>query len=555
MFIENSNAQTNKSLSNLTSPTSINQHLLPDSNNKKDLGNASLGWRNIYLSNRIYIDKKIVLHSTGSGNLFAGANAGNTSLTGSFNTAAGQYALGGLTSGTENTANGYSSLYKTTTGRDNTASGYLSLYTNTGGSYNTANGSWALYNNTTGNHNVAYGYSALWQNQTGNDNTAIGKYAMYSNNKGYSNVSIGTMSMFKSMRNNNTVAIGDSTLYNFTGDLFTYESYTTAVGSKALFNATTGYENTAIGTRALYNTTKGAINTAVGVSALFSNTEGVFNTATGVSALSGNTTGDYNTGVGYSALHINKTGNQNTALGGYAGPNSFDLISNSTSIGYLARATASNQVWLGNTDVTSIGGQVGWTIFSDGRYKKNIKENVSGLAFIKSLRPITYTVDTKSLREYLIRDIKKADANKLLPDDNITEESGKIIYNGFIAQEVEEAAKKLGFEFSGVDKPKTKDGLYGLRYDNFVVPLVKAVQELSKQNDLLKAQNEDMQKRIERLELLINLSSNNSSQPSKNITITNASLEQNVPNPLTNTTSIRYNITAKAYECTNDYYR
>ena len=49
-----------------------------------------------------------------------------------------------------------------------------------------------------------------------------------------------------------------------------------------------------------------------------------------------------------------------------------------------------------------------------------------------------------------------------------------------MAQEVEEAAKKLSFEFSGVDKPENKDGLYGLRYDNFIVPLVKAVQELSK---------------------------------------------------------------------------
>jgi hypothetical protein len=75
---------------------------------------------------------------------------------------------------------------------------------------------------------------------------AIGKYAMFSNTKGFSNIALGTMTLFKSVRNNNTVAIGDSALYNFTGDPFSYESYTTAVGSKALFNATTGYENTAI---------------------------------------------------------------------------------------------------------------------------------------------------------------------------------------------------------------------------------------------------------------------------------------------------------------------
>ncbi len=553
-------AQTNKNLSNLSSPTAINQNLLPDINNSKDLGSAVLGWKNIYLTNYLYLDKKITLHSTGSGNLFAGTNAGNISLTGSFNTAAGQYSLGSLTSGIENTASGYSALNKTTTGRDNVAGGYTSLYMNTSGSYNTANGAWTLYNNTSGNHNVAYGYSALWQNQTGNDNTAIGKYAMYSNTRGSSNVALGTMALFRSVRNTNTIAIGDSVLYNFTGDLFSNESYTTAVGSKVLFNNISGYENTAIGTRAMYNTTKGSINTAIGVSAMFNNTEGVFNTAIGVTALSGNITGDHNTAIGYSTLQINKTGNQNTAIGSYAGPNSYDLVSNSTSIGYLARATASNQVWLGNTSVTSIGGQVGWTTFSDGRYKRNIKENVRGLAFINSLRPVTYNVDTKNLSAYLNKGISLANGKKAynsnIISDDATEEAGKIIYDGFVAQEVEEAATKLGFNFSGVDKPKSKDGLYGLRYDNFVVPLVKAVQELSKQNDSLnlkikqlensKIENDELQKRIERLEAIINASSINTSHiNSKNISMSDATLEQNAPNPFTNITSIHYSLSQK----------
>src|SRR5438105_11889981 len=66
-------------------------------------------------------------------------------------------------------------------------------------------------------------------------------------------------------------------------------------------------------------------------------------------------------------------------------------------IGYNAQVDASNKIRIGNTDVTSIGGQVGWTMFSDGRYKKNIKENVPGLEFINQLRPITYTVDLLGL--------------------------------------------------------------------------------------------------------------------------------------------------------------
>ena len=69
----------------------------------------------------------------------------------------------------------------------------------------------------------------------------------------------------------------------------------------------------------------------------------------------------------------------------------------------------------------------------------------------------------------------------------------QIIYTGFIAQDVEKAAKKLSYDFSGVDAAKNDKDLYGLRYSDFVVPLVKAVQELSNQNDTLKEKNNALQ--------------------------------------------------------------
>jgi hypothetical protein len=51
------------------------------------------------------------------------------------------------------------------------------------------------------------------------------------------------------------------------------------------------------------------------------------------------------------------------------------------------------------------------------------------------------------------------------------------LQSGFIAQEVEQAAQSIGYNFHGVDKPKNETTHYGLRYASFVVPLVKAVQE------------------------------------------------------------------------------
>ena len=52
---------------------------------------------------------------------------------------------------------------------------------------------------------------------------------------------------------------------------------------------------------------------------------------------------------------------------------------------------------------------------------------------------------------------------------------------GFVAQEVEALIKKTGYVFYGVDIPKGDNDAYGIRYAEFVVPLVKAVQELSEQ--------------------------------------------------------------------------
>ena len=75
----------------------------------------------------------------------------------------------------------------------------------------------------------------------------------------------------------------------------------------------------------------------------------------------------------------------------------------------------------------------------------------------------------------------------------------QIRYSGFIAQEVEAAAQKVGYSFSGVDGPKNEKDNYGLRYAEFVVPLVKAVQE---QQDMIRSQQELIEKLTQRIEQL-----------------------------------------------------
>ena len=76
----------------------------------------------------------------------------------------------------------------------------------------------------------------------------------------------------------------------------------------------------------------------------------------------------------------------------------------------------------------------------------------------------------------------------------------KIRQTGFIAQEVDKAAQASGFDFSGVVKPANDNDLYSLRYSDFVVPLVKAVQEQQQQITDLQKLVGDLQNTIKQLQ-------------------------------------------------------
>jgi hypothetical protein len=297
--------------------------------------------------------------------------------------------------------------------------------------------------------------------------------------------------------------------------------FNTAVGASSLFSNFSGTYNTAAGYVALYYNSSGAYNNASGAFALYNNSTGSFNTATGTDALALNTTGFYNTASGNRSLYANTTGGYNSAFGYNAGP-TVNNLSNTTAIGNGAKTSASNQVRIGNSSVTSIGGQVSWSTLSDGRFKRDIKENVSGLDFINQLRPVTYIVDTEAYDAFLG-----------IPDSLRQKQSSArkaaIRQTGFIAQEVEAAINKTGFVFHGVEVPQNENDHYSIRYAEFVVPLVKAVQELT-----VKA--EAQQKKID---LLLN-QLNKSNQINQELLSDGAILLfQNAPNPFTEGTDIK----------------
>ena len=74
---------------------------------------------------------------------------------------------------------------------------------------------------------------------------------------------------------------------------------------------------------------------------------------------------------GYKALYSNTTGSLNTAIGIWADVNATDLT-NATAVGFDAKATSSNQVRIGSSSVTDIGGYVAWNNISDKRTKEMV---------------------------------------------------------------------------------------------------------------------------------------------------------------------------------------
>ena len=360
---------------------------------------------------------------------------------------------------------------------------------------------------TSGSWNTGLGYKVLQANTTGNYNTAAGNSALFSNTTG---------------------------------------SINTAIGDEALYYNTTGNYNTATAYGSLYSNSSGYGNTANGYSALYYNTTGVYNTAVGYLSMYYNTIGSYNTALGFQALVYNTTGSSNTVIGDFAGSNSGGY-NNTVAIGYNAITTASNQVRIGNASTTSIGGYVGWSVLSDGRFKKNIQENVVGLEFINKLKAVTYNLDITGINSRLAS--SRTAGEKPVVDRSALAEKEKIIYSGFIAQDVEKAANETGYIFNGVDAPKNADDLYSLRYEEFVVPLVKAVQELSNhkdslqqkvetlqhQNENLLQQNQTLEKRLEAVEKMLKIT------PST-VTLSNASMAQNAPNPFHGNTTISYTL-------------
>ena len=501
--------------------------------------NTGVGYKALHVTttganNTAVGSSALLSNTTGYDNVAVGRNALDANVGGHSNTALGESSLTSNTSGIRNVAIGQNAMAINSTGNENVAIGRNALDANTTASYNTAVGDSALTANTTGSSNTALGRNALSANTTAINNVALGANALEANTTGTGNVAVGVEGLTSNTEGSQNTTIGHKSLNNNTA------TGNTAIGYFAARFNTTGVENTALGRYALYNNTTGSYNTAVGNLAMqngtvtdciaigaealrynsgnrniaigneactqadgddnivigdlasdastFTGSDNVFignSAATRAGAADSNvcigkhsadqlTTGDDNTFVGYDSGDTVTTGFQNTCIGGRADASA--TIANATSIGYNVTVTQTNNVFIGNSSVSAIKGQVAFSTYSDERIKREIEDSDLGLEFIKDLKPRKYKrVAPKDYPEEFL-DKNKNDLSN--PDE---------VVDGLIAQEVKQTMDKLGVSFSGWDEDEntTKQSL---EYATFVPALIKSIQELSSQVDELKTE-------------------------------------------------------------------
>ena len=485
--------------------------------------------------------------TTGVYNTLLGYAAGGAGIvTGNHNTCVGHLSGTDLTSGTYNVCVGTSSGSNITTGLNNVAIGVEALKTNVDGDNNTAVGYGALltFEADSDGHggNTAVGKDAGEFLSTGTGNTFIGNISGQgitgTKLEGDNNTCVGHSSglLLQGAAAGNVIIGADA------GKAQTTASNNVIIGYTAGEATTTGTSNVFVGKTSGQANTIGTNNTVLGFNAFNSGVEDGRNVAIGFNCLAysnsagstGSVVNTYNTAVGTEAGLYVSTGTHNTFMGGHSGlgitgtkltgdyNSCFGSMSgyelegvahSNTFLGYQAGSTteagventcigksckaqddtATNQIVIGNNltgtkdNAVFIGNDTShiendfnsdatWNHSSDVRQKTDIKDDVLGLDFINNLKTRTYKHKSPSEfpKEWTAYD----------PDDKEPMGGDKVIH-GFIAQEVKEALDNANVDtFQGWSEGI--DGRQRVSFEAFVLPLIKAVQELSNEVNKLK---------------------------------------------------------------------
>ena len=367
------------------------------------------------------------------------------------------------------------------------------------GKYNTFFGYKAGENTVSGFKNIFMGYKAGQGNVSGGWNIFIGNEAGASVTNALSNIFIGDMAGNKITDGINNIFIGKEAGYNST----TFVSQDVFIGHGAGRANIDGGGNVYLGISSGFSST-GDENTFIGKHSGFSNT-GSYNVHIGSESGIYSLEGSRNVYIGYRTGR-RSYGEGNVIIGYRANDTEGTSVSysNCIAIGDSVILTADNQIRIGNSDATSFyaagiysatnASAANLYIASDGkiyrstsskRYKKEITPLEINTANIYQLKPVSYTSLSDNKR-----------------------------YFGLIAEDVAEVIPELA------EYAKEKDVVQGsnseklipdaVRYPMLSVLLLNEVQKhqeiVGKQSneiENLKKENEELKKRLEKLEELM----------------------------------------------------
>jgi len=235
----------------------------------------------------------------------------------------------------------------------------------------------------------------------------------------------------------------------------------TGMGWSTMQDLTSGYWNASFGYNSLSDLTSGHENATFGTWSGQRITTGVDNTASGSSALANVTTGSKNVGLGFSAGSSITTTSNNILIGHKAGS------SNSHPGGIV---TGSNQLCIGDDEITHAFVEVDWTIASDERDKADIVPMTHGLDVIKNINPINFVWDKRAAytSDGELTSESTSDGSKKQSDNRL----------GFSAQNVKEALDEVGYEGHCVVNSQNPIK-FSLSTTNIIPFLVNAIKELS----------------------------------------------------------------------------
>ena len=319
------------------------------------------------------------------------------------------------------------------------------------------------------NDNIGIGKNVFAALTSGDNNVVIGNGAGAANTTGNTNTFIGTGAGTANTTGTHLTVLGMNAY-----DQADTETYNTAIGVDSMGGAVAGSEgNTCVGFQTGFALTSGGNLTAMGHLCGDTVTTGSDNSLYGYSAGTAITTGYSTTCMGKGAGQSVTDGHSIVCIGMQAdvsgGSNYHNIVIGHNFVG------ASNDFSFGkasNVVTNDFDADADWSRSSDERIKRNIEDSTLGLEFIKDLRPVKFQwkpspeVPEELTTEYNVENQKNLD----------------IIMHGFIAQEVKEAIDKHGdTTFGGWHLDKIDGVTQRTKKNMFIMPLVKAVQELSAQ--------------------------------------------------------------------------